>query len=96
MSENKKDKPKHWSKKLDEAGVRFRIYGHPESSMIWFSIMVDGPLDKDGKKTRVKRRRMWRRSKRRGRPWRVAAMPTPTSYWEDSPSEIPTVPTSSG
>ena len=35
-------KPKHWSKILEEAGQRIRVYERPGSGALWFSVMQGG------------------------------------------------------
>ena len=34
--------PKHWSKRIEESGVRIRIYERPGSSSLWYSVMQGG------------------------------------------------------
>ena len=41
---------KHWSKNLEESGVRVRVYERPGSPSIWYSVIRDG----------VKHRKSWK------------------------------------
>ena len=38
----KKPKPKYWSKNIEESGVKIRIFEHPLSSALHYSVIRDG------------------------------------------------------
>lgn len=38
----RKRRRKHWSKRIEESGIRVRLYERAGSSSVWFSVIVDG------------------------------------------------------